>query len=414
MLGGSTEAALLPLDCDVSGCQSQPSVTAYWNSFWDKEAQLHPALQAAVDFEGYFENVKAFAEVSARQGFFQGSVAGLAGLAVGLIEGWAYDQAKGAMNRALIFTQNIGLTDGTTSGDPEFSVYSAANGTTVHDLEGYVLVDSFATGQILNMTSGQELFVPDNQTQAKTQNLAASVQTLDTASVDRWWVNPPSSTLPSVLVNPQMWDVVIVVAAVVLAASFVSSRRVGARIASGTNQPYAYKLTGSMGRGILLGAVLFPLLALSYASVAPSTGSTLDPNVAYFGILLVAAFAAGAVSRGARRGAGAGYVGGVLGISLAALTGLKSTTIPSPSNSLVSLVGLVVFAGVLAIPGAFGGMIGGAVRRRRPRASRSPVRPSRSYPMAQPAGKPARFCPNCGREFSPGTRFCRYCGSGVT
>jgi hypothetical protein len=156
----------------------------------------------------------------------------------------------------------------------------------------------------------------------------------------------------------------MVVATLVLAASFVSSRRVGARITPGTNQRYAYKPSGSMSRGILLGTVLFPLLALSYAFAAPGLGSTLDPDVVYLGILLVAGLAAGAVSRGAKRGARAGYVAGILGISLAALAGLQITIIHPPSGDLVSLAELIVFAGVLAIPGALTGAVGGAVRRR--------------------------------------------------
>ena len=295
----------------------------------------------------------------------------------------------------------------------EFTFSSEPNGTTTQVFSGSVLVMSLATGQTATVDAGQELFIPADSSQAGAQNLAESVQSFDPSSVAHWWVSASSPTLPGVLGIPLLWGAVIVLAVIAVSVSFVSSRRVSPRTAAKSNLPYVRPgRSGSLGRGILLGVVLLPILTILYTLSGPALGTTVGPPSAFLLFLLAAGFAAGVVARGAKRGAVGGYAAGVLGILLVTFAGFP-ITFTSSVTTYSSLDGLLGFAGATAILCAFGGVVGGAVRRRSPKLITAPPRVLAPSSPQSFRHLDARFCPNCGNEFKPGEKFCRYCGSSL-
>lgn len=79
---------------------------------------------------------------------------------------------------------NGALIDETGS---EATASVSGNGTQIDVISGVWEAVSLVSGQAVNVTAGEQLFVPSSAALATGQNMSGSVQALNTSSVNQWW-----------------------------------------------------------------------------------------------------------------------------------------------------------------------------------------------------------------------------------
>ncbi len=162
-----------------------------------QNAACAQAWELATSAKDYYDSASEFFTTANQFGY---GTAG-ANYVVALVNGWAFQQAKDALKAATVFVSQqagVAATDSSTPSDPALSIHALANGTTVYDYQGSVLVQSLATNRSVVLAGGQEVFIPSDLTQASGQNLTDSVRAFNPNAVSQWWsVSPVTESQPA-------------------------------------------------------------------------------------------------------------------------------------------------------------------------------------------------------------------------